>query len=61
MKYTDCCLTSVEASGRSTEMTVLTTTSVAATYNSRISSGCGGARVDRDFKYLLSSTNVAAA
>jgi hypothetical protein len=54
IKYTGCYLTSVEASGRSTEMTVLTTASVAATYSSRICSGHGGTRVGRDFKYGLS-------
>jgi hypothetical protein len=48
------CLTSVEVYGRSTEMIVMTTASVAATYSSRISSGCGGTRVSSDFKYYLS-------
>jgi hypothetical protein len=53
-KYTGCCLTSVEAFGRSTEMTVLTTASVVATYSNRISSGHGGTKVGKVFKYCLS-------
>jgi hypothetical protein len=40
---------------------MLSTTSVAALYSSKISLGHGGIRVDRDFKYCLSSTNAATA
>jgi hypothetical protein len=47
-------MTSVEASSRSTEITVLTTASVATTYSSKISSGRGGTRVGNDFNYCLS-------
>jgi hypothetical protein len=54
-------LTSAEASGHSTEMTVLIAASVAATNSSRISSGHGRIRVGRDFRYYLSSTNAVAA
>jgi hypothetical protein len=61
IKYTCYCLTSVEASDRSTEITVLTTASLAATYSSRISLGHGGTRVGRNFRYCLSSTNATAA
>jgi hypothetical protein len=47
-KYMGYCLTSITTSGCSTAMTVLTTTSVAATYNNSISSGLGGTRVGKD-------------
>jgi hypothetical protein len=42
-------------------MTILTTVSVAATYNSKTSSGFGGTSVDKDFRYCLSSMKVVAA
>jgi hypothetical protein len=45
--------TSVVASGRLMKMTVLTTVSVATTYNSNTFSGFGGTRVGKDFKILL--------
>jgi hypothetical protein len=53
-KYTGYYLTSVEASGHSMEMTVLTTAFIAATYSSTMSLGRGGTRVGSDFKYYLS-------
>jgi hypothetical protein len=36
---------------------VLTTASVVVMYSSRMSSGRGGTRVGKDFRYCLSSTN----
>jgi hypothetical protein len=42
-------------------MTVLTTVSLAVTYNSIRSSGFGGISVDKDFRYCLSSMKVVAA
>jgi hypothetical protein len=52
-------LTYVTASSYSTVMTVLTTTSVAATYNNNTSSGLGGTRVSKDLRYFFNSTNAA--
>jgi hypothetical protein len=60
-KYTDYCLTFTVTLGRSTVMTVLTTVSVAATYNSNTSSGFGGTSVGNDFKYYLSSMKAVVA
>jgi hypothetical protein len=49
------------ASGRSAVMTVLTTVSIAATYNSNTSSIFGGTGIGKDFMYCLSSIKAAAA
>jgi hypothetical protein len=56
-----CYLTSVVDSGRSTTISVLTIASVAAMYNSSMSSGFGGTSVGRDFRYCLSLMIAAAA
>jgi hypothetical protein len=51
-KYTGYCLTFVVASGHSTMMTVLTTVSVATTYNSSTSLGFEGTSVGMALRYV---------
>jgi hypothetical protein len=53
-----CCLTSIVSSNRSTVITVLTTVSVATTYNSSTLLGFGGTSVGWDFWYWLSSMEL---